>query len=241
MDARKELNPPAEPGGKFVKTWDDPARFEQEHTHLACATAALGGIIVAGMIYPACLFLVAIMPQMQSIRIGPAEFLILFVMALFGGATVGSLVSMVTGLLSIIIVHAINRSLGYPLNELSASISAGSMAGYMPTVAVVFLVGASGRVPDILMAGVIGPLLAMCLGAAGAAWGAKRWGGFDLSNLPSRQHKLSVFHMLMATMWISITFAVANAFGGPEFGIAAAAWFVLQGLMLAARSMLLRK
>jgi len=213
------------------KAWDDPMRFEQDHTHLACISASMGGIIVAGMLYPAALFFVVLFSQLPSIT-GPIELLFGFGMVLVFGGCVGAFLSTITGAISICIVYLMNWSLGYPLDEHSAVLSAGSMAGYMPTVFVVFTSSQYGSITDVAIVGALGPLLAMCMGAVGAVWGAKKWSGFDLSKATNRKHKLSVTHLLVATTWVAVTFAIANAFGGPEFGIAAAGWFALQAIML---------
>lgn len=154
------------------------------------------------------------------------------VYGIFGGA-VGIIISSISGLFSIALIIVINWSLGYPLNARSAAISAGSLAGYAPTVWVLFTPGFGGRVSDQMVVGFLGPVLAMILGAIGAAWASSKFGGYDF-NVATRRNRfrLSILHIMIATAWVAVTFAVANLFGGPEFGIAVAAWFVLQGFLL---------
>jgi|GEM_PF-5675387 len=208
--------------------------FSADHTYFSCISASLGGIVLAGLCYAPCLFLIAIFVQLPNG--GPQGFLD-FVMALLMVISVGGgfgvVISVITGFVSIVVVYFINRSLGYPLDEVSAMISAGSMAGYMPTVSVVFMASQYSNFQQVAIVGAMGPLLAMCMGAVGAGWGAMKWGDFDLSQTSNRKHKLSVLHLMMVTAWVALTFAIANAMGGLEFAIATGAWFVLQAVMLA--------
>ena len=211
-----------------------PVRFCEHEVQASYISGSFIGIALAGCAYPFCLacmiwtFRVIFTTSFDKIL---DEIFILAFASLFG-ATIGLLVAAISGLFSIALLIVMNRSLGYPLDARSAAISAGSLAGYASTVWILFLDGGIG-VNYSAAAGFLGPMLAMTLGAIGAAWASNVYGGYELA-IASRRKKsrLSILHMMIATTWIAVTFAIANVFGGLGFAVAAAGWFFLQAVML---------
>ena len=221
---------------RSVRAWNDPSRFEENTIQASYVSGALGGIMLAGSVYPFAGFMSLLF------------FDVFFVDVLIGGiedsiftaakyipvaATVGLITSCFTGLISIALIIVINRSLGNPLDARSAAISAGSLAGYMPTAWTFFSTGVSGVFVAEVALCLSGPILAMSLGAIGAAWASARFGGVDFTNASKRKkRRISIFHLMAATTWVAITFAIANYFGGLGFAVVVAGWFVLQAIML---------
>ena len=212
-----------------------PVRFSEHEVQNSYLFEALPGIALAGGAYPfflasIILFFAAIYAGNASDFVSGFSFLVYF--SLVGGV-IGMLVATVTGLFSIALLITVNRSLGYPLNARSAAISAGSRAGYATTVWILFIDELGSDYAAVAAVGILGPILAMTLGAIGAGWASNVYGGYELA-IASRRKKsrLSILHMMIATTWIAVTFAIANVFGGLGFAIAAAGWFFLQGIML---------
>ncbi len=210
------------------KPWKDPSLFSENEVQASYISGSFIGIVLAGAAYPFCVSLITLVINLfLGGTVGVIEIVLTLPLVVLVGSTAGMLVSSISGLFSIPIVISINRSLGNPLDARSAAISAGSLAGYMPTAWILFMPG------NGLAAGLLGPILAMLLGAYGAAWSSGKYGGFDFDVATKRsKHRLSILNMMMATAWIAITFAIANQFGGLGFAIAAAAWFVLQAILL---------
>lgn len=220
------------------KPWDDPARFEEREIQFNCVCSSFLGIVLAGMAYPICLMAIGVFFSVVSAwSLGPQllDAVIAITMLAMVGGLLGATVSTFTGLISIATVHLMNRSLGFPLPPRYAAISAGSMAGYIPTAWVLFAPTSTGAF-DWALIGFLGPLLAMAFGAVGAAWASKKFGSFDTSLATKRQlprNRFRIVHLMAATGWVAVTFATANYFGGLGFAIAAAGWFALQAIMMA--------
>jgi len=216
------------------RQWNNPSLFREDDVQVSYISGSFVGIVIAGFLYPICASILAHVVELAffSARIGGFfEIVIHNILLLLMGGTVGAVVGSLSALLSIPILIFMNRSLGNPLDARSAAISAGSLAGYMPTAWVLFLPGMDWS--EALSTGLFGPVLAMLMGAYGAAWASEKYGGFDFEIATKRKKRpLSVFNMMMATAWVAVTFAIANMFGGLGFAIAAAAWFVLQGFLL---------
>ena len=222
---------------KLLKPWEDPI-FDEHDVQSSYISGAFPGIVLAGCAYPlflgsAIVFLGLVFGQ---ISIGELP-IALFFLALYSilGGVLGCIGGAILGLLSIALLIWMNRSVGYLIDARSAAISAGSLAGYAPTVWIIFTTDFGGGISETATAGFCGPILAMTLGSIGAAWSSTIFGGYELTVAKQRRSAvLSIKHIMMATMWIAITFAIANYFGGQSFAIAALAWFMLQGIVLGA-------
>jgi len=209
-------------------------RVSENEAHLQYVLSAFPGIILAGGLYPLCLGVLALMWQaVWDGRFDLSDTLgFLGIFAMLGGMF-GVIISAVTGLISIGLMWAMNRSLGYPLDGGSAAISAGSLAGYLPTAWVFFTPMFGKDFQESATIGFMGPILAMLLGAIGASWTAKRYTRPKFhAAVIRKKYRLSISHMMIATTWIAVVFALANFFGGTWFAIASAAWFGLQAIML---------
>jgi len=217
------------------KPWQDPSHFDEHEVQATYVSGGFVGIVLAGCVYPFLIgFVFLIFETIGNLSFD--EFLVgLFILLAYSvmGGVFGLIVASITGLLSIALIIVMNRSLGYPLDARSASISAGSLAGYLPTAWVLFSPNFGSDLSAALTSGFLGPVLAMSLGAFSAAWASARLGGFDFSIATRRRkYRLSIMHIMIATAWISLTFGIANHFGGIQFALAAAGWFALQGFML---------
>jgi hypothetical protein len=113
------------------------------------------------------------------------------------------------------------------------------MAGYIPTCFVLFAPMEWNS--QILVIGLLGPFLAMLMGAYGATWSSKLMGHspeFDMVQrveVPLRgrgEYRLRISHLLIGTAWIALVFAIANASGGFEFAIATGLWFVFHAILV---------
>lgn len=220
---------------ELIRPWQNPSRFCEHKVQFTYVSSSIIGIVLAGFAYPICLaigFLIY-----NSTLNGPtgqlvSDFVFLVFYILIGG-TFGIAISSFTGLISICLIIIMNRSMGYPLDARSAAVSAGSLAGYSPTVWILFAYYSSGGFTGLAEVGFFGPILAMTLGAIGAAWASTKYGGYDFSVATRRRKsRLSIMHLMIATTWVAAVFGIANFFGGLEFAIAAAGWFVLQAIML---------
>jgi len=224
---------PDEERSSSSKPRKDPSAFDENDVQMNYVLSSFAGILCAGFAYPSFLgsiVLIANLVKSDSTERVLEGLFTLLVICLSGGF-LALLTCALTGLLSIALVIVMNRSLGNPLDARSAAISAGSMACYAPTVWILFIPGMDlSRITTI---GFLGPILAMTLGAIGAAWASATFSGYDFSIAKQKNRsKLSIMQLMTVTTLIAITFAIANLFGGLEFAIAAAGWFVLQAIML---------
>ena len=213
----------------------NPTGIDQHRIQFSCISGAFVGIVTAGFCYPSCIALIVAIAEGWQIGIPSIEEAIAGAMFIvFFGGIFGFMLSATTGLVSVLLIYWMNRSVGYPLDARSAAISTGSLAGYLPTAWVVFVMP-GWDATEVAITAALGPILAMSLGAIGAAWSSKRYAGihYELARHHIRS-RISILNLMMATAWIAVTFATANLFGGPNFAIAVGVWFVLQSLMLAA-------
>lgn len=233
----QEVTPPESTGGEafnLSKPWQDPSQLDEHEFQTSYTSEALLGIAFAGSAYPSIAASALLICSLfyTSIIDLPSALLILVIYSLIG-AVFGFLIAGVVGGLAILLVVVVNRSLGYPLDARSAAISAGSLAGYTCTVWILFTPGAWGNLIEIAATTLLGPILAMTLGAIGAARASSKYGGLNFSVATRRRkQKISILHLMVATAWIAVALAIANSFGGLEFGFAVIGWFVLQGFML---------
>ena len=215
----------------------DASRHDQSDIHEKCVVSGFVGIVMAGFLYPFSMAILILVWQFLWVGdVVPADLLsacfYLGVFSLIGGC-IGFILSAVTGLLSMLLVIVINRSLGNPLAPRSAAISAGSLAGYIPTAWVVFSPEFGGTLAESAMVALMGPILAMSLGAIGAARTSRKFANPNaLGFNPPEKHQLSIIHLLIGTSWIAVVFALSNVFGGQGFTIAVVMWFALQTAML---------
>ena len=213
----------------------DPSQFCQHKVQFTYVSSAITGIVTAGIAYPIFLtvgFFIyqVLLNGVNNQLVSGITFLTFY--SLVGGL-LGLAISALTGLISIYLIILMNRSMRYPLDARSAAILAGSLAGYSPTVWILFTDTFAGNFAGSAWVGFLGPILAMTFGAIGAAWASAKYGGYDFSVATQRQKsRLSIMHLMIATGWIAITFAIANFFGRLEFAIAVAVWLVLQVILL---------
>jgi hypothetical protein len=192
------------------------------------------GIVLAGFLYPTVLMVIfGVFGFFTSPIPGPNEILTLVGGIFFIGGIVGALYAMLTGWMAVILIWAMNKSLGNPFDRQTAAISVGSLAGYTAAIGsmyhLVFVVTTS----SLFLMVFLGPFLAISMGAFGANWSSQHlsYQG-PLKTDSKRPVKLSIRHLMVGTTWIAATFALANAFGDFGFAVAVAGWFVLNGILL---------
>lgn len=139
--------------------------------------------------------------------------------------SVGSVISLGAGFLSVVVVWLFNRSLGNPLDHQAATLSAGSLAVYMPAMFLHYALELGGLF--------LIPIVAMVMGAFGASWSARGYVScFARPQVKEATYKLSILRLMIATMWIALFLAAANLFESKQFVIAVATWFVCNGLLV---------
>lgn len=192
------------------------------------------GIALAGAVYPFVVgCLVAFCTFLFTGSNDPASVIIVAAVFSVIGGLCGFVIAGIVGGLAVLLVMAINRSLGYPLDARSATISAGSLAGYASTVWILFTPVVGTDLIEAAIKVVLGPILAMTMGAIGAARASSKFGGYDFSVASQRRkQRISILHLMVATAWIAAALAIVNSFGGAEFAFAIVGWFVLQAFML---------
>ena len=197
--------------------------------------SALGGIVVAAMCYP--IFVGAIHAVWDSCNYrlpAPdeiAELLLISIAGISFGGVMGAVIGLITGAIAIVIVSLINKSLGHPLAASALATACGGLAGYLSTSWVVFEnLGSS----DLIWVGMLGPVMATVMGSIGAHWGTRRHRRL-LVHDSHHGFSFSITQILMATLWIALVFAIANAFGDARWLVffTIAAWFVLQAIVTA--------
>lgn len=138
--------------------------------------------------------------------------------------SIGGIIAMVVGFFSLIFVYLFNLSLGNPLSHHTATLTAGSLACFVPT-AVLF--------PADEWWVCLLPPIAAAMGAYGASWSARghkpdAW----RPQVKETKYKLSILRLMIATVWIAVFLAAANLFESKEFVIAVAVWFICNGLLM---------
>ena len=207
------------------------------------------GIIMAGAAYPLVLGVLATLvtltsmasalPSLSDLAIALVSALVSTFILLVIGGTCGLILGTFAAALAVPVVIAVNRTIGNPISARSATICAGSIAGYLPTAWVMFtpLFGADllGTIATLFF----GPGLAMTMGAYGAAKSSAAYSKIKPAEAATSQRQpLSIRHLMMGTAWVAVTLSIGNYFGGLGFVIAVAVWFGLQALMLAAVNLL---
>lgn len=218
----------------LLKPWQDPSLFVEHDVQNNYVTGGAMGIAMAGAVYP---FVVSCLVAFCSILftgiIDPVYGIIFVAAFSIIGGLCGFAIAGIVGGLAVLLVMGINRSLGYPLDARSASISAGSLAGYASTVWILFDSFFATDLVETAIIVVMGPILAMTMGAIGAARASSKYGGYDFSVASQRRkQRISILHLMVATAWIAVALAIANSFGGSAFAFAVIGWFVLQAFML---------
>lgn len=204
------------------------------------------GIVIGGVLYPLVLYVILMgwfaisegLPKMTVADL-PTVFLIVLVYILFAAAS-GALISGFTGIASILLVTAVNATLGNPLTRRIAVITAGSLAGFIPTAWVFFGMAmhstafSSSQIRQYFMIGFFGPVLAMLMGAWGGYWYYTKYTETSVTYMPVRRkpHRLTIIHLFAATTWVAAMFGFINLTGGMYFAISVVAWFFLNLLLL---------
>ena len=203
---------------KPIRERKDPAELNEIDIQAECMSRAMPGVITAGAIYsllPSGIILLGSGPN--SIEIA------------FAAVFIGFIVSAVSVLISAAIIFLFNRSMGYPLDGISAAISAGSMAGYLPTI----FLAATAPSMFFILAFLLGPLLAMTLGAIGANIALRKFAIIDLDRIQRARWRLSVSRLMAITFWIALTLAIANLFHvRVAFVIVVLIWIAINGTTL---------
>lgn len=180
----------------LIRPWQDPSLFNEHEVQSTYISGGFLGIACAGCVYPFLMGgIVLLFSLFNSFSIDELFFALiaLAIYSLIGGA-IGLIVATVCGLFSIALTILMNRSLGYPLDARSAAISAGSLAGYAPTAWILFSPEFGGDFFEKAAIGFLGPVLAMTLGAVGAAWGSANFGGFDFAVATRRKKNKAIDH-----------------------------------------------
>ena len=197
-----------------------------------CIYRSLGGVVIAGALYPACLLLIAFVCQMLFGTVSFSYFLNFQVLlGAFVGVVLGMAVSAIFGGLIVVpMLLLINRTLSDLLDGPSMSVTSGSLTGFLPTILALIPVFVFEADPVIRVAVILlGPVLAATMGAGGAWWMLSVESKdaaieFDLANYEVSPLRLSVSQLLMATFWIAVLFAVSNLFQSPFFAVAMLGW-----------------
>lgn len=148
----------------------------------------------------------------------------IFVVGFLVCGSIGAIIFLTTGMLSVFFVGIVNMSLGYPLDHRTAAVTTGSLAGFVPTAFLLFT-------EDWMFFGFT--FIAMALCAMGASWTA----GNHLTDLwrplvRETKYKLSIKRMMIATAWLAGLFATANITGSPAIAIAASIWILLNAVLI---------
>ena len=217
----------------LLKPWQDPSLFVEHDVQTNYVTGGAMGIAMAGAVYPFVVSLVAFCSILFTGIIDPVSGIIFVAAFSIIGGLCGFVIAGIVGGLAVLLVMAINRSLGYPLDARSATISAGSLAGYASMVWILFTPIVGTDLVEAAIKVIVGPILAMTMGAIGAARASSKFGWYDFSVASQRRkQRISILHLMVATAWIAVALAIVNSFGGSAFAFAVIGWFVLQAFML---------
>lgn len=198
---------------------------EDEEDKLGYIANGLNGIMAAGFAFPLLSGSGVLLAELlkHGFPASAPELLLgavvyFFLVVLIAGPIVG----MISGFIAIPLVWIVNMSLGSPMNRRTAVLSAGSLAGFMPTAFFVFLG------PWIWIT-----LLAMAMGAFGASWSAHR----HPSNIWRRpitetKYQISIVRLMIGTAWIALVLATINFTGDSRLAIAAGVWLISNVLLL---------
>jgi len=191
------------------------------------------GIMLAGTAYPSVCALLIVLASLAWSPQGLTGAISASICIAVAGAACGLLISIFTGAIAIPLVIAVNRSLGNPMSARSATLCAGSIAGYLPTAWVMFSPPGIAGSREAVLAIFLGPVLAMCLGAYGAAISSAAYSKVNPVDAVTREKgPLLISHLMIATAWIAVTLSIGNYFGGTGFVIGVLVWLGLQTLIL---------
>ena len=208
---------------------DEPANY-RDYDQFSYVGSSILGIMLAGAMYPIAIIIVTGLFAMGSAP-SSSDMVAVVIFSVIG-FLLGGMLSSITGTIAVFLIYLINKSLADPLSRETAALSAGSLAGYIPTAWVLFVTGSASWI-EITTAGFFGPILAMLMGAYGASRSAKAFGpGPFFPPHASRRYRLSIWHLLIGTTWVACIFGLANYFGGLEFAYAVVGWIVLQTILV---------
>ena len=161
----------------LLKPWQDPSLFVEHDVQTNYVTGGAMGIAMAGAVYPFVVSLVAFCSILFTGTNDPVSGIIFVAAFSIIGGLCGFVIAGIVGGLAVLLVMAINRSLGYPLDARSATISAGSLAGYASMVWILFTPIVGTDLVEAAIKVIVGPILAMTMGAIGAARASSKYGG----------------------------------------------------------------
>ena len=181
----------------------------------------VGGIMLAGALFAILAFTVA--GAIEAYSNGGGQIIWIFFVGFFVCGSIGAIIFLTTGMLSVAFVGIVNMSLGYPLDHRTAALSTGSLAGFAPT----FILFA-GEWPLFVF-----PLFAMAMCAMGASWTV----GNHMTDhwrpvVRETKYKLSIKRMMIATAWLAGLFATVSITGSPVIAIAAGIWILLNAVLI---------
>lgn len=200
-------------------------RTDTTHDQFKYMIGGLAGIILAGAMFCSLAFSIGFGLVIWSEgypSLGDAAST--FVMGNLVVISFGTLLSLAAGFFSVAAVGIVNFSIGNPLGHKTATLTAGSLAGYIPTCFLLF---------TMEWGLFLTPPIAMAMGAFGASWSAR---GHKSDIWPPlvipTNYRLSILRLMIATAWIAVFFAIANLFETLEFVFGFVAWFIINGLLI---------
>lgn len=198
------------------------------------------GIVLAGASYAILLALIAfVFLVIMNVPSGNDDLLgavAVFFFVVIVAALYGMVASAVTGTVAIFLVWAFNFSLNHPLSKSMAVVSAGSLAGYLPTAFVFFNVEPDlGNLAETALTVFVGPVVAMLMGAKGAHWFATKYVDSSKETARPLAIQFSIKNLFVVTAWIAGVLSFAN-YVGFWFLISAIIWIVMHVILLSVLS-----
>ena len=196
--------------------------------HFEYMAGSIGGIVLAAVVFVSILsvVLLGLLIFSSGIRGALANELLDIVAGIVIALLVAIAIAAASGMISIYLIWIVNGSLGHPLNKESAAVSAGSLAGYVSLIGLVF----TGEfVAYVLL------LAATALGAAGASWSAKRCDKNVEKVTPAECEEpftLTISRLMIVTVWFALIFSVIRLTSSWQIAGAIFGWFAANSLIL---------
>lgn len=219
------------------QTNDQSVPLEFRDDCLAAMFECYPGVVLAGFVYGASVLPIggALSCIVFGAPVVSVEIIARLVVGVVFASGAGGIIAGLVAPFAILFVYAFNASLGFAINDRECVSAASGLTGYLPLFAAMSVDESIDGEWFFLF--LLGPVMAMVSGIYIVRWYAHRREIHDWMANRAISFRLGIRHLMAATIWFALLFAVTKLSGSFRFVVCVAVWIAIYAILLLAEKL----